>query len=374
MAMQQKRDLSLIRESGSTARVLNLAVTHQRFGETEDYAARPLFQNPRLNRSLVLKHTIRGAEREIVSKRGTTATKVVLPFASSDLRLGGTSFFVTQRDFERTLRESVGGYGDDSALQRDCEVLRIIDELPSFDPFLLRERLKRFGHDPARCYFDLTEADMGRMRVFVEREIGRLVDLAFRGDENASGPTHGLSARLAEKLMTDETAKSLEPLRATLQLSGDEYREGVFAWKGFLYYNWMVGESASRFADLARQILSVKMPLASPDEKMQLANSRQRVVNLLGQASGRVRDGLRSYNAAFAELSDGRPNAFRDFLLRAPTLFLSVGEAVSMVMHIESFWRFRFPQGRALVLEADEATDIFQEFEATLGSADQQQR
>lgn len=372
MAMQQKRDLSLIRESGSTARVLNLAVTHQRFGETPEYAARPLFQNPRLNRSLVLKHTIRGAEREIVSKRGTTATKVVLPFASSDLRLGGTSFFVTQRDFERTLRESVGGYGDDSALQRDCEVLRIIDELPSFDPFLLRERLKRFGHDPARCYFDLTEADMGRMRVFVEREIGRLVDLAFRNDESAQGPTHGLSARLAEKLMTDETAKSLEPLRQTLQLSGDEYREGVFAWKGFLYYNWMVGESAGRFADLARQILSVKMPLASPDEKMQLANSRQRVVNLLGQASGRVRDGLRSYNSAFAELSEGRPNAFRDFLLRAPTLFLSVGEAVSMVMHIESFWRFRFPQGRALVLEADEATDIFQEFEATLGSADQQ--
>ncbi len=301
--------------------------------------------------------------------RSANATKVVLPFATSDLSLGGSSFFVGQRDVERLLRESVGGYGDEAQLARDLEILRVVDELPSFDPFLLRERLKRVGHDPARCYFDLSEADMTRMRSFVEREIGRLVDLAFGQDGGMPAP--GLSARLAEKLMTDETAKSLEPLRMTLQLSGDEYREGVFAWKGFLYYNWMIGESAARLADLARQILSVKIPLATSDEKMQFAASRQRIVDQLSAATTRVRDGLRSYTAAFNELANGKPGAFRDFLLRAPTLFLSVGEAVSMVMHIESFWRFRFPPGKALVMNPEEASEIFSEFEATLGAGAQ---
>lgn len=364
-AQKGKRDLSLIRESGSTARVLNLALTFQRFGETPEYNARPLFQNQRLNRALILKHALRASERDLVVSRGANATKVVLPFATSDLSLGGSSFFVGQRDVEKLLRNSVGGYGDDMQLQRDLEILRLIDELPSFDPFLLRERLKRVGHDPARCYFDLSEADMTRMRSFVEREIGRLVDLAF----GPGTPAPGLSARLAEKLMTDETAKGLEPLRTTLQLSGDEYREGVFAWKGFLYYNWMIGESASRIADLARQILAAKIPLATSDERMQFTNARQRIVDHLNTATARVRDGLKSYTAAFNELANGKPGAFRDFLLRAPTLFLSVGEAVSMVMHIESFWRFRFPQGRPLVLDPDEASEIFSEFEATLGAA-----
>lgn len=365
-AQKGKRDLSLIRESGSTARVLNLALTHQRFGDTPEYEARPLFQNQRLNRALILKHALRASERDLVVRRGANATKVVLPFATSDLSLGGSSFFVGQRDVEKLLKQSVGGYSDDVQLQRDLEILRVIDELPSFDPFLLRERLKRVGHEPARCYFDLSEADMSRMRVFVEREIGRLVDLAF-GTEGARAP--GLSARLAEKLMTDETAKSLEPLRATLQLSGDEYREGVFAWKGFLYYNWIIGESAARIADLARQILSTKIPLATPDERMHFNASRQRIVDQLSAATGRVREGLRSYTVAFNELANGKPGAFRDFLLRAPALFLSVGEAVSMVMHIESFWRFRFPAERPLVLEPDEASEIFQEFESTLGVA-----
>lgn len=360
-----RRDLSLIRESGSTARVLNLPLIFQTAGATEEYLARPLFRNRRLNKSLVLKHTLRAADREIVSRRGTTATKVVLPFAAEDLGLGGTSFFVGQRDFERVLRNSVGAYTDETDFVHDIEVLTIIDELPSFDPFLLRERLKRYGHDPARCYFALSEADSARMRSFVEREIGRLVDLAFGG---AAGGTRNLSGRMAEKLMTDETAQSLEPLRTTLQLSGDDYREGVFAWKGFLYYNWRIKEFAPHLADLARQILSVKIPLATSDERQMLANARQRIVDQLGQASARVRDGLRNYNEAFEELANGKPTAFRDFLLRAPALFLSVGEAISMLMHIESFWRFRFPAGRALTLEPEEAVDIFGEFEATLGA------
>ena len=51
-----RRDLSLIRSSGSTARVLNLALVYERFGQTEEYSAKPMFKNPRLNRALILKH------------------------------------------------------------------------------------------------------------------------------------------------------------------------------------------------------------------------------------------------------------------------------------------------------------------------------
>ncbi|MGE3141985.1 MAG: hypothetical protein AB7L65_01580 [Hyphomonadaceae bacterium] len=363
-----KRDLSLVRESGSTTRVLNLALVQERFGNTPEYLEKPLFKNRRLNAALILKHTLRPNEREFAPRRGTTATKIVLPYSASDLSLGGTSFFVGQPNFERLLKDGVGGYADAGVLLADLDTLNIIDELPSFDPFLLRELLRRHGHEPARCYFDLSEADTQRMRVFVEQEISRLVELAFAS--NAGGSARSLSARLAEKLMTDETAQSLEPLRATLQLSGDEYREGVFAWKGFLYYNWLVGEFAPRLGVLARQILSASVRNATSDERMHLANARQHIVDLLGVASGRVREGLRSYTAAYNELAAGKPTAFRDFLLRAPALFLSVGESISVLMHIEAFWRYRFKAGKDVMLEADEAMEIFQEFESTLSGVE----
>jgi hypothetical protein len=49
-----------------------------------------------------------------------------------------------------------------------------------------------------------------RMRAFVGKEIGQLVNLAFATGGRDAGD---LSQRLADKLMTDETAQALDPLR-----------------------------------------------------------------------------------------------------------------------------------------------------------------
>lgn len=362
-----RRDLSQIRESGSTARVLNLASVAERFGETPEYSEKPFFRNRRLNRAVILKHTVRADERSLFLRPVSTTTKVVLPFATTDLRLGGASFFVGQQDFAKLIKESIGGYDSPGDFETDFELLNIIDTLPSFDPFLMRERLRRSGIEPSRCYFEVSDADVGRMRAFVTSEIAKLVELAFKDEALSS---RDMSSRLADKLMTDETAQSLAPLRATLRLTGDEYREGVFAWKGFLYYKWMVGEFAPRLADLARSILATRIMRTTAEEREQLSRNRSRIVSYLGVTSARVQGALHDYDKAFEALSQGQPTAFRDFLLKAPAMFLVIGEAVGVIKHIDSFWRFRFPQSATPLLDADEAYEIFQEFEATLGGVE----
>ncbi|MDX2234805.1 MAG: hypothetical protein NW200_09925 [Hyphomonadaceae bacterium] len=365
MAKQNdRRDLSMIRESGSTARVLNLAFIHERHGHTPEHAEQPLFKNRRLNQAVIVKHALRPEERTLFTRPPQTATKVVLPFAATDLRLGGASFFVGQSDLERLLRETVGGYEEALVLAADMELLAMLDELPSFDPFLMRERLRRSGISPARCYFDVTDADLARMRKFVTGEIAQLVELAFASEGAAA---RELAAKLSDKLMTDETAQSLEPLRQTLRMSGDEYREGVFAWKGFLYYKWMVGEFAPRLAVLAREILSARIQRLNAEDRLQINAMRSRIVNHLGRTMAHVQAALDQYDAAYIDLANGRPNAFRDFLLQAPAMFLVMGEAVGVVKHVESFWRYRFPANVMAMMEGDEAFEVFAEFESTLG-------
>lgn len=356
------QSLSLLRSSGSTGRVLNLALVFQRFGTTAEYGAKPLFRSGQLNRAILLKHTLRSHERSLMDTRNSTATKVVLPFDITELALGGYSFFINERGFKRNLLRLVGAKASETDLEADVEVLRLIDELPSLDPFLLRERLKRHGLEPARCYFDLAEADTIRMRAFVETEIRKLVSLAFAGDANLSG----LSSRMADKLMTDETASSLEPLRMTLQLSGDDYREGVFAWKGFLYYGWLVADFATRLPTLSKELLKVRILRATSEERREIDETRRRIVGCLGLASGRVRDGIRSYKNAYEQLAAGKPTAFRDFLLEAPKLFLSVGEAISIIKHIDSYWSFRFNNTREMSMDIDDAKEVFSEFAAQL--------
>src|SRR5271169_302670 len=82
----------------------------------------------------------------------------------------------------------------------------------------------------------------------------------------------------------------------------------------------------------------------------------------------RVVTALMVYAAAFSDLTvNSRPQAFRDFLLKAPNMFMSLGENVGVVSHIASYWRYRFPQGKRLGAPLEEVASILQEFEVSLG-------
>lgn len=362
-----RRDLSLIRASGSTARVLNLALTFERFGETEDYQQQPMFKNPRLNRALIVKHVLRSHEKDLFARPSTAATKVILPYAASELELGGISFMVGEIRFEKLMRDAVGRYDTEEDFHADAELLRVLAGLPSFDPFLMRERMRTLGIEPARCYFDIAEADLSRMRTFVGREIAQLVSLAFATGGRDAGD---LSKRLAEKLMTDETAKSLDPLRQTLRLSGDEYIEGVFAWKGFLYYKWLMDEIRPQLGDFKPRFAGLRIVGADSEERRALAETRRDILEKMAKAVDKVEETLLEYGSAFAALADGQPAAFRSFLLKAPSLFIPMGEAVGVVRHIHSFWRFRFPDAAAPLMDADEAIEVLHDFETTIAGVD----
>jgi hypothetical protein len=357
------RNLAMIRDSGSTARVLNLALVHERHGETEEYLSKPLLNTRLLNRAIILKHAVRNNERYLFVGSHSTTTKIVIPFSAAELQLGGRSLLFGERNFERTL-SSMSGMNDPALLEKDFEVLRLLNSLPSFDPFLMRERLRQNGFDPARCYFEMSAADIAQMRAFVAREIEQLVNVAFA---NGGGAARDLTQRLADKLMTDESAKALDPLRMALDLSESDYREGVFSWKGFLYYKWLYLQIQPRLETFARKMLSVRVTDADAEARAQLKEIRERIIGFMQIASKQVEATLMSYGLAFTTLIEGKPREFRDFLLRAPEMFIPIGEAVGVLQHIETFWEFRFPPGAPQLLTADEAFEIFTDYDATLG-------
>lgn len=362
-----RRDLSLIRASGSTARVLNLALVYERHGSTEEYQQKPLFKNARLNRALILKHVLRPHERDLFARPTMTATKIILPYAAEQLELGGVSLMVGELRFERLLRDAVGNYENEVDFRTDVELLRVLGTLPSFDPFLMRERLRQMGAEPARCYFDIAEADLARMRMFVGKEIAQLINLAFATGGKDAGE---LSNRMAEKLMTDETAKTLDPLRETLRLTGEEYIEGVFAWKGFLYYKWLMEEIRPQLERFKPRFAGLRVVGATSDERRELAETRKDILGKMGVALSKVDETLLEYGTAFAALADGQPSAFRAFLLKAPSLFIPMGEAVGVVRHIDSFWRFRFPGETPPLMEADETIEVLHDFETTIAGVE----
>lgn len=358
------RNLAHLRRSASTARVLNLLNVHNEHQFDPDWIARPLFRTPTLNRSLIIKHRLRRDELDLFRLRRQVATKVVLPIDSSDLKTGGRFVFVGQKHFERTMQEAFGVDRE----HPDMAALVLLDRLPSLDPFLLREQLRRAGIEIAPCYFSISEGDMERMVRFVEDEIRPLVTLSVGYSLAAVGSTR----RLAGKILSSDPQDRMEALRETLHLGMDEYEEGVFCWKGFLYYKWVLGSLAADIASVADAISKVR-PVGRTDQAAREYLDRGRTVlrARIQETCQDVAATLKFYDDAYASLTVlGEPTAFRDFLRAAPRMFNRLGEQLGAIQHIVSFWRFRFGPNAANV-SPEELIDIFMDFETGLADRDQ---
>jgi hypothetical protein len=363
-AKQNFRSLAALSRTASTSRVLNLSAVAAKHSDAPDYREHPFFTTPLLNTCVIIKHAVRAHERDDFQSPPYIATKVILPFDRTNLGLGGRSVFVGARGWSQTLRDMSG---EAPGFQRDAELLEALDELPSLDPFLLREHLARRGFTIGPSYFDISPADVERMQRFVSDEIGNLIRLAFRG---SAGQEENI-ARLVEVLLTNQPDARLEPLRLTLKLEGEAYREGIFSWKGFLYYKWVLSTLAQKIMSVTTQISDLRPFGAAPNDLLaQIGQYKARLCRDVDASKRTASTTLGVYDSAFLQLTQhSDPASFRDFLLKSPALFVSLGESVGGISHIVSYWDYRFPKGKPARAAPEEVLEILQEFDGSFVGA-----
>jgi hypothetical protein len=357
------RSLVSLQSSASTCRTLNLVAAWQRHREESAYKNNPFFHNPVLNRCFVVKHRLRPNERDLFDDDRSNATKIILPLDIRDLRSGARSFFIGQRGYWEVLEDLLGPL--ESNAHPDIDLLDLLDTLPSLDPFLMRERLKKAGFAPARCYFDIADADSAKMFEFVRKEITPLIGMSFQGADSA---IKDKAAKLAQKILADANDADLEPLRMGMGLDKASFDEGIFCWKGFIYYKWVMGELAPRVRPIMMDVMTIKPNgHANPEEREIIGGCKSRLVKGISTACDTVLATLKIYDDAYSGLTkNSDPRSFRDFLMMAPSLFYELGERLAAVEHVVSFWRFRFPPGQASKPTPDELVDILMDFEASL--------
>jgi hypothetical protein len=354
------RSLAALAKTGSTSRLLNLAA--RRPMDT------PLLRSPGLGRALILKHRLRAEDGEAADAlrwRGT-ATKVIIPFDASDLALGGSALFVGQPGWTELLAQAAGA-AEPRDLAHDQQVLERLDELPSLDPFLVREHLRLKGLAVNDNCLDLPLGERERMEGFVAGELIPLAELVNREPMGTEADANAL----AHMLLSTQAAERFGPLGETLRLEGVAYAGGVYAWKGFLYYKWVLAQLTAPLQTVLTDIGRLRIVGRVPSD----------IALSIGAARARVHDGILDhcveahkligrYDAAFSGLTlDGDFRGFREFLQASPVQFLEVGERIGVLSHIASFWRFRFPAGVQPEARVEDALDLLQEFEANLAQS-----
>jgi len=349
----------------STSRVLNLYRIARDNQANPEHGEKPLFESPLINRAFIVKHRARSDETYLFNSPRSTATKIIQPFDEEDLRSGGRSLFYDQRGFRDAFRQ-MGNYSM-AALERDLTVLKLLDTVPSLDPFLLREHLRNHEIEVSPCYFAISEGDQERMHRFVSGELARLVKLAggTRGSDSSN--------RMVAALLSSRVDEKLEPLRVTLGLSGDDFREGVFSWRGFLYYKWSMEKFWPDVMGVLRQIHGIQPhgPV-TVEQKVFLQTARRNIIQMVRDNGDHVSKSLDIYDTSFGDLvARQAPKTFRDFLLSAPYMFLELGEKLGAISHIVSFWRYRFPPGGPTHADAEELSAIFQDFSSGFGDREE---
>lgn len=363
------RSLRGLEKTASTSRVLNLSALSARNADNPEHQKSPFFVAAALNGAVVVRHRLREQERESFDRHRFSATKLIIPFTRTDLGLGGRTFFVGERGWMDVFEELRGGAPD---LPRDAAVLEALDELPSLDPFLLREHMKRRGFDISPSHFEISAPDLQRMQRFVGSEITKLIELAYR---DVGDPSESSTARLVEALLSARTDARLEPLRMTLRLEPENYKEGIFAWKGFLYYKWVLNSLWPNLKEVFGELGRVRV-IGSIDSETasELAATKIRLRTKMERQVKSVMGHLNVYDRTFAQLTgEGNAVAFRDFLLKSPALFLSLGEGCGLISHIATYWRYQFAKGKPLHADVVVLLDILQDFEASLGSDEEKQ-
>ncbi len=149
------------------------------------------------------------------------------------------------------------------------------------------------------------------------------------------------TTKIIVALLSSEVGEKLEPLRATLGLSADEFREGVFSWRGFLFYKWSMAELKPQVLKVLHDLVTVRVHgKADGDELGFVAVARRAIAAAARRYLDEVAQVLAIYDAAYARLIEHEePMAFRTFLLEAPPMFLEMGEKMGAMSHVASFWR-----------------------------------
>jgi hypothetical protein len=358
------RSLKALSESASTGRVLNLSRVNESCKDQTEYRTHPFFFDINLNRAIFIKHRLRSDETYLMPGSASIATKIVFPFDVTMLRSGGRSILVGQTGYRQAMAEFLGPSSDET--KHDLLMLDLLNTLPSLDPFLLKEHLVRQGHRPADCYFDISKADLARMHSFARGEIGELIALAF--GTNTSDDGREAINKLVDAMMANDSGERLAPLRDTLGLNGRDFQDGVFSWKGFLYYKWLFGDIAKKVNRVISEIdlvAFIDRPSVTANDALEA--QRKKLRKSIKDAARACTAVLSLYDDAFRDLVDrGKAAAFRKFLLEAPRLFVDLGARMGVIEHIVSFWNFRFPEDQPLTIHSMEFGGVLTEFQNSL--------
>jgi len=337
---------------------------------------RDFFDNSRLNKAIIFKYPnfetdidefIEGAGQK---KERPVETCLYFPYDTNMPQDGGHGVYLREHDFAEKLRYFIGI--DLSALTpenaRDLELLSLLDDIPSLDPFLMRVKFDEARVNIDAEFLGLDKVEELNIKSIVTRDVYPIITKAFPPgyiEKRARSLTDFING------LWKTTSQEAELFIESFKIDKSLTNRILTAWKGVAYYEYKYSENIRRSTEIIKW-------LASPDsdpydlamvghlKDLYAMHKRTTIEGMRGLTRSTINifKSYRECHSRFMEHND--PGPFRDFLNKANERFWVLGFCVNALDHCNYLFEIDVMDKPGMRLRSDQFEIFLNKLNSTI--------
>ena len=225
---------------------------------------------------------------------------------------------------------------------KDSQILSLLDSMPTFDAFLLKDKFETEKIHLDDRYVEITEEDykiikskiMSDFEEIVKKTLGQ-DSFSMKDAETRSYTVSFAADKLFKALWNLDDMEVLVPLANAMGIKEDESKDYFYAWKGLIFY--VMGHSSS-FENLETD-LNAAGKLALSDGRGDHDSVKEHITIILKDKQTLNRF-LNTYKTAFHQtfVADGDSTIFLHILKNASSLFWTIGTIIGKLDVFSSYF------------------------------------
>jgi hypothetical protein len=306
-----------------------------------DPDATPFYRNKPLNTTVLIKD----ASPEDDRRHGAppVGTKLYFPFNDTNIYEGGRTIFLHDKHLESAI---IGQYGEgavtEDALDRDMHVLRILDKLPSLDPFLLKDIFLRNKIAVNENYFEVSQEAWHEIEAFMLQKFEPLVRAAFPDIDASGEDTDDKARQLIDKIWEARDIVALQPLIDAFRLPQDRALDIFSSWRGIVYYSYQYQREQTHMIDLIKWLAENDKPVAGvpANEAKEMQGMMSFTKDSLRQEWKKIEEIVREYQDSYDKMFKYKTSSsgFLNFLKRSNDIYWELGNSLGRTNHAIYCW------------------------------------
>ena len=328
-----------------------------------------MFANPILNRTIIFKYPnfeesseetqnvydptsmryvnirIKKTEEELnkamEEKPRPIETAIFVPYDIERTELGGHGIYLRKHNYQELMLSILGinMNATDADSLRDAKVLGMIDQIPSLDPFLLKEALLKVDRNIDQAYFQISDEETIGIKLRITAKLMPILERALRDDDAATREQR--SRRFLDAIWNPDLPEA-EMFIAAFGINRSETAKVFEALKGISFYEHNVLSGGKAVTEAVKWLQSDQtLPIDARAHESQIPTLmayRHQIVTSIKSVSRQVGDIFKTYNAAhqaFRENDDPKP--IRLFLMSVNRHYWTLGYGAAALANVAHF-------------------------------------